>query len=396
MRVLQITGYMSGAQKIITEAVHRKIIAENSKSMILYARGHSSEINAVRYESKLANFLTRGLRKYVCKHPCFSALQTFSLIRRIRQFRPDIVHLHVLHGGNMDYVMLLRFLAKTDIPIVYTMHDMWAFTGGCYHYSSLGCEKYKEKCTCCPANKRMLDIENKYIEKSFTTKQALFSKLFALHLVTVSQWVMQEVQNSFLADYPITVIPNGIEMNIANPGQHSEQHVKTQILSVAASWTEQKGIHLLFELANKLGPEYSIHLIGTASESVRKMAPANVVFLGFCSDRKKLFSYYREADLYVSASREETFGMTFVEAALMGTRSVGYAGTAICETLDSVYGVTVDEYSAEVYADAISKLMFHHQNKLSDNQVAAIQDTYSVNRMAKDYYELYKTVLKKE
>lgn len=392
MRIVQISGALAGAQKIIEEAIHVCALEQGHESCVLYACGTPSMEKEICYESRIENLLTRGLRKYVAKHPHFSLLQTLRLIWKIERFTPDVVHLHVLHHGYTDFPVLMKYLAKRKIPVVYTMHDMWAFTGGCYHYTGLSCTEYQSGCTNCPAKKSDLDVAKCLVAKSYAAKEKLLSRLEKLHIVTVSQWVKQELSGSFLAEYPISVIPNGVSADGIRKSEaagSAQNDGKVHLLSVAASWTERKGIQLLLDLAETLGDHYEIWLVGSASEEVRKKAPKNIVFMGYCNDKSKLFDYYRDCDLYVSASQEETFGMTFVEAAYVGTRSVGYAGTAIGDTLKSVYGVAVEKYSAEAFADAIENILSQDCVKLTGEQVTEIQSRCSVEAMAQTYMDLY-------
>lgn len=392
MKIVQIGGALNGAQKIIEEAIHHRAIEHGYESYVFYAWGKSDEPRIVKYENKFENLITRTLRRYLGKLSCFSALQTRRLIRKIESIHPDIIHLHVLHHGCTDFNMLFKYLAKAQIPVVYTMHDMWAFTGGCYHYTSRGCAGYQRGCLNCPASVKELDVARFMVPCSYRAKRTLLEQLKRVHFVTVSDWVKQEMQNSFLAGYPIGVIHNGIDVDhLPLPAKNTESSpdAKRILLSVAASWSEKKGIHILLELAEKLGSQYQLWLVGAADEEIQKRAPANVVFLGYCRDRALLFQYYNNADLYVSASQEETFGMTFVEAAMMGTRSVGYAGTAIEETLNSVYGRAVKECSTDAYVEAIVQLFQHENQKLMTEQVAQIRDNFSIEHMAREYMELY-------
>lgn len=393
MKILQISGALMGAQKVIEEAIHRSALEQGYESRILYTCGIPSMDGELCYESKFENLLTRGLRKYVGKYPMLSRLQTMRLIRHLKHFDPDVVHLHVLHHGYVDYEMLFKYLAKAKVPVVYTMHDMWAFTGGCYHYTSRGCAGYQRGCLNCPASVKELDVARFMVPCSYRAKRTLLEQLKRVHFVTVSDWVKQEMQNSFLADYAIDVIHNGIDVDhlpLPASSIESRPDAKRILLSVAASWSDRKGIHILLELAEKLGDDYQLWLVGAAEEEIQKHAPANVVFLGYCRDRALLFQYYNDADLYVSASQEETFGMTFVEAAMMGTRSIGYAGTAIEETLNGVYGCAVKECSAEAYAEAVVQLFQQGTQKLRPEQVTAIRKKYSVRNMAQRYLALYK------
>ena len=186
MKLMQIGGALMGAQKVIEEAIHSYALEHGNDSCILYACGTPSMEGEICYESKIENLLTRGLRKYVIKHPLCSVLQTLRLIRYIKHFKPDIVHLHVLHHGYTDYELLFRFLAKANTPVVYTMHDMWAMTGGCYHYSATGCSGYQSGCKDCAAAQVYLDITKKYVSSSHKKKEKMLSKLNKLRLVTVS------------------------------------------------------------------------------------------------------------------------------------------------------------------------------------------------------------------
>lgn len=394
MRIIQIGSTLTGAQKEIEEAIHCSAIAHGDESLILFACGMPSMPCELCYESKVENLITRGLRKYVTKSSHCSVLQTIRLIRHIKRFKPDIVHLHILHHGYTDYELLLRYLGKLKIPVVYTMHDMWAFTGGCYHYSEVKCNGYKKGCDNCPAEKSDLDVERNKTSQSYYKKKRLLKTMDRLYIVTVSNWVKQELQESFFADYPITVISNGMkyDTNFDCLKKIKSKKYKS-LLSVATSWTLRKGIYLLMELAQELGPEYRIKLIGSVSEEIKKRAPSNISFLGYCNNRRELFQYYNESDLYVSASQEETFGMTFVEAAFMGTRSVGYNSTAISETLAMVHGNTVDEYSAKAFASAIRELFMRKNLKLSEKQVAEVRRQFSSERMSDDYLNLYSRIL---
>lgn len=392
MRIMQISGALAGAQKIIEEAIHGYALEQGHESCVLYACGTPSMEKEICYERKIENLLTRGLRKFVAKNPHFSLLQTLRLIREIERFAPDIVHLHVLHHGYTDFPLLLKYLAKKEIAVVYTMHDMWAFTGGCYHYLSRKCNGYQSGCHECPALKQELDIAKCLVPQSRYQKEKLLQKLKKLHIVTVSQWVKQEIMGSFLSDYPITVIPNGLSLESGAKMEITADRSnrdKICLLSVAASWTEKKGIYILFDIATVLGENFEIWLVGSASEELKKVAPSNVMFLGYCSDKSQLFDYYRTCDLYVSASLEETFGMTFVESAFMGTRSVGFASTAIKDTLHMVNGICVEDTTSHALSAAIKAAIISGSNRLTESEIEKIKRQLSHERMAKDYMELY-------
>ena len=391
MRIMQISGALAGAQKTIEEAIHRYLVNAGHESRILYACGQPSLDTEICYENKLENILCRAGRKYICKTSRFAALQTKRLIRQIKQYQPDLIHLHVIHHGYTDHEMLLKFLAKAKIPVVYTMHDMWAVTGGCYHYTTNGCSGPQTGCQNCPANRKLLDMAQKSTATELETKKNLLGRIEKLYVVTVSDWVGEQMKNSFLADRPIQVILNGMDLpDVADLAvkKESPAHRPIRLMGVAASWSNRKGVDKLFRLAQLLDDDYQIQLVGGVTQELKDSAPANVVFTGYCADKAQLMEQYAQADLHISASLEETFGMTFVEAALVGTRSVGFASTAITQTLKNVYGVAVEEYTAEAMCQAIQDTVAT-KTTLDAEEIARIREKLSAEKMAETYFAVY-------
>lgn len=397
MRIVQISGALMGAQKLVQEAIHRYAVQQGHDSYIFYARGFAADdMREICYEKNVENIITRGLRKYLFKDPMFSRLQTMRLISYIKQRKPDVVHLHVIHNGYTDYQLLLSKLAHMNVPIVFTMHDMWAFTGGCYHYTVEKCKGFERGCSECPAKSENLDIRKSRVQSALITKTKLFEKLSKLEIVTVSEWVKQETEKSFLKHFPIRVIPNGVEIeaskiDVTSLGAWEDN--KKHLLGVAAAWSMSKGIDIVFQIATLLGEGYVIDLIGNVSDKIRAMAPPNIHFHGYCTDKCVLSSYFQNADLYFSASLEETYGMTFVEAALAGTRSVGFRSTAITETLEIVHGICVREFSATAMSKAIMDAIAGGNGKLTQEEIAQISDSVSITKMASSYLRLYQELL---
>ena len=395
MKIVQIGGALNGAQKIIEEAIHHRAIEQGHESYIFYACGKSDEPGIIKYENRFENLLTRALRKYVGKMSCYSALQTRRLIRKIESIQPNIIHLHVLHHGYTDYMMLFKYLVKEQIPVVYTMHDMWAFTGGCYHFRSLNCAGFQTGCGNCQCLPNLLDTTLTNVTEEWKKKKELFEKVRNLNIVAVSAWVAEEVRRGFLAQFPISVIPNGVlQCNRDKPLPNCAPDKKFQIICVAASWTKEKGIDILLKLAKLLSDEAELLLVGGVADEMLAKAPSNIRFYGYCSDREKLFDLYRMATIHVSASLEETYGMTFVEAALAGTRSVGFASTAIEETLQGVYGVAVEQFTAYALRDAIITIKQEKKGKLSIKEIECVADRYSVIIMADKYLSLYEKIMR--
>ena len=395
MKVLQIGGTFVAAQEKIELAIHKKLLCEGDDSNILYAIGNSNDKKIIRYENEFDSFVRRLLRKLLGKKPSFSRLSTYKLISYIKKINPDLVNLHILHHGYLDYILLLEFLADSKIPVVFTLHDMWAFTGGCYYYTAENCDKFIFSCENCPASAERLDNSPKKCEYYRNLKKDLFERFDKLTFVAVSDWVASEAKKSFLSEYDIRVIENGIDVPETLPKESvlSENNV-VRIISVATWWDERKGIHRIFETARLLGDGYRFDLVGSASDDIMAQAPENVSFLGYVNDKNDLIRLYFESDVHLSASLEETFGMTFIEAAFAGTRSIGYASTAITGTLLGVKGIAVSEYTPEALAKAIKETSDLNKCKLSVDEINEIIDRYSSETMADKYLYLYKDILR--
>lgn len=395
MYVLQIGGTYVGAQKLIEGETHRWLMKNGCESHVLFAVGESDNRNVICYETHFENICRRGLCKIFGNNPRFARWQTYRIIRYIKKWKPDVVHLHVLHHGYIDYILLLDYLAREKLPVVYTMHDMWAATGGCYYYSAQRCEKFQDGCRTCEADPATLDCRPKQTEKLFSVKKALFEKLDKLCFVAVSPWVEAEARRTMLARYPICTVRNALASPL-NVDSSRQATGKFRILGVAACWDKRKGIDRFFELAQLLGDRFEIKLVGDAEETVKAKAPRNILFLGRVNDPAQLFALYAQADLHVSMSFEETFGMTFIEAALAGTKSMGFNKTAIPYVIEKVYGYVLKSDQVAEMADAIFALSKHRENcKLNSEQLIAVQDYFSSDKMARSYYAVYEKVMVK-
>lgn len=395
MRILQVGAAFVGAQKLIEGEIHRWLIKNGHESKVLFAVGEPDDNNTVCYETPIERLLRRTMCKAFGTNPCFSFLQTRRIVWHIKRWKPDVVHLHVLHHGYVDYIFLFNYLARKRIPVVFTLHDMWAATGGCYHYSAQRCEKFQDGCRACEADPATLDCRPKQTEKLFSVKKALFEKLDKLCFVAVSPWVEAEARRTMLARYPICTVWNALAspLNVDLP---QEATGKFRILGVAACWDKRKGIDRFFELAQLLGDRFEIKLVGDVEETVKAKAPRNILFPGRVNDPAQLFALYAQADLHVSMSFEETFGMTFVEAALAGTKSMGFNKTAIPYVIEKVYGYVLKSDQVAEMAETIFALSQHRENcKLNSEQMAAVRDYFSSDKMAWSYHALYEKVMVK-
>ena len=396
MRVVQIGGFHIGAQRTIEESIHQYLQQQGDEGYIGYAYGESLEPGTWCYTNSVESILTRGMRKIIRKKESFALLQTIRLIMKLRKLKPDIIHLHVIHDGYIDYVKLFKFIIHEHIPVVYTMHDLWAITGGCYHYTHLHCDGFTVGCKYCPAKSEQLDCARSLVPKSYDLKKKMLSQISMYASVAVSKWVSEELHKSYLVRKPIFVVYNCIDQpdlkKIRNYPSLPRNR-KYRLIGIANNWNLSKGIDKMYEIAKSLGFDYEILLVGNIDDYTKSEAPGNISFFGYCQSKDQMFSLLCEADLYVCTSLEETFGMTIVEAACVGTRSIGFDSTAVKEILRLTDGFCVTDLSTATMCNEIKIIIEKAENKLLAEKVEKIKALFSVEKMSQEYYQIYKSVI---
>ena len=392
MRILQVGATFVGAQKKIEYAIHQHMLRQSHDSSILYAIGESDDRNIVCYENRLDSLVRRALRKVLGKNPRFALISTLKLIRRIKEYRPDLIHIHIIHHGYLDYGLLLKHIAKQKIPVIFTAHDMWFFTGGCYYYSEIGCDRFKTGCVDCPKSSSELDCRRGATEKYLKKKLSLFKKLSDVSFVSVSPWVHSEIKKSSLASYPLYTVMNAVD-NVNYTPLAKTKREKFTVIGVAANWDGRKGLNRFYELGLALKDLCDIILVGNVEESLKDGAPSNITFYGYAKSTDELYDLYASCDLHVSMSFEETFGLTFVEAALCGIRSIGFNSTAIPAVIEKTHGYVISPCSVGGVTEKIRQLIQNREScEITEEEGLEIKEYFSPKRMALEYQRVYEEI----
>lgn len=357
MTIVQINAvYAFSSTGRTTEELHKALLASGHQSYV-FCTDTSDTANGIYcvgtvFERKLHAFLSRltGLQGY------FSYHATRKLIVRLRKIKPDVVHLRNLHANFINLKMLLRFLQKEQIPVVITLHDCWLFTGRCCHYLQDNCDKWKTVCKNCPALHRY--NSSWFFDRSTKMqrdKQRLFGALPKLAVVGVSDWVLGEAKQSFMAkNASFYRIYNWIDLerfSVKESAQKSET-VPT-VLCVAQNWSEQKGLYDVISVA-EMRPEYDFIMVGELPPSCR--LPRNIHAIGAVNDTKALAELYRNASVLLHLSHQETFGKVIAESLACGTPAVVYDTTALPELIGADCGMVVafgDRDGAATAVDAV-------------------------------------------
>lgn len=368
MKILQInTVCGTGSTGRIAVGLADILKAEGHDCRIAYGRDTPPEFCreiAVRIGNDWDVCLHGVATRLFDAHGFGSKQTTARFLDWVREYDPDLIQLHNIHGYYLNIELLFDYLKKAGKPVVWTLHDCWSYTGHCAYYTAAGCGRW-ETADCsggCPQPEQYPKCIRKGDSAgNFRRKRAAFVGVPNLTLVTPSHWLAEEVKRSFLGEYPVEVIPSGIDLEQFKPTPGNFRQLyglekKRVLLGVANGWGIRKGISDFMELAGLLDPDSRIVMVGLNRQEIKRL-PANVLGLERTGSVRELAEIYTMADVYLNLSREETQGMTTVEALACGTPVLTYNQTAVPETVDSTCGVVVSPGVQNVL-DALDKVRF--------------------------------------
>lgn len=390
-----------GSHGRIAEEIGQLVINRGGDSYIAYGRyinqGNSTPL-------KIGN--KWGIYNHVLqtrlfdKHGLASQKATQKLINEIIKIKPDIIHLHNIHGYYINYPILFHFLSNYNVPVIWTLHDCWSFTGHCAHYVFKHCNKWKTTCQKCPQlNQYPISWGIDRSTQNHIDKRTWFTSLKKLTFVPVSNWLSHELKESFLKDFPIRVIHNGININNFSPRNISKEEKginnKHVILGVASVWSNRKGLDDFIKIRELLSNEYSIILVGLSSKQIRNL-PKGIIGIQRTNSITELAEFYSIADVFLNPTWEDTFPTTNLEALACGTPVITYHTGGSIEAIDEKTGIIVEPGDIETLVNEIKRIC----NRTDKNIIRkycrqrAIE-YFDKNQRYEDYYQLYLDLLKK-
>ena len=346
---------------------------------------------------KLNDYLDAATSMLGGRHGLGSKYVTTELIKKVEEISPDIIHLHNIHGYYLNYPILFRYLAQAKSKVVWTLHDCWPMTGHCTHFDEIGCEKWKSQCHDCPllhAGYKSLFFDRS--RSNYQLKKELFTSVPDMTIVTVSEWLKGKVEESFLKNYPVRVIRNGIDIDVFKPVT-SDLRKKLQIadgkivlLGVASAWGKGKGLDEFCELSKN--DSFQVVLIGV-SDSVKKRLPDSIIAIKRTTDQKELAAYYTMADVYVNPTHCDSFPTVNLEALACGTPVVTYRTGGSPEAVDEMTGLVVDKGDFEGLVDAINFIHSHKEQYPPTECRRRAEHCFDRRNRFRDYIDLYQSVL---
>lgn len=387
MKVLFInTVYGRGSTGRIVKELGEALEAQGDSYMVAYGRGKRLDDPHCYYiGGKLTAAFHAGLSRLTDRAGFYSTAATRKLLRFIRQYQPDVIHLHNLHGYYINISVLFRYLKEEfKGKVIWTLHDCWSMTGHCAHFTYIGCEKWKTECSQCPQKKHypgsyLLDCAC----KNYRQKSSLFTEIDHLTVVTVSQWLKSIAEQSFLKKHPIRCIYNGIDQTKFRPKSNRVKQElgignKKMILLISNGWNARKGLDKVLAVAQAAPKDWQFVMIGLQPDQIKKL-PSNITGIERVWDQEKLIEYYSAADVFFHPSVEETFGLVTAEAISCGTPAVVYDSTACPELIwDERCGRVLDLCATE--EEVIAALEAAMQEKtVEGKETFSLKDSVAAN-----------------
>lgn len=403
MKIAQVdVNYNHSSTGKIVADIDSGLTDDGHITMAFFGRGVDSRMHNVYRISTKPEVLFHALGTRISglvDH--FSPLSTQRLIKHLEAFKPDIVHLHDLHGYFVNIYSIVDYLKVKRIPTVWTFHCEFMYTGKCGY--AFDCEKWKTECKNCPdlsGYPKSLFFD--FTTRMFHEKENLFKNFDLLHLASPSEWLANRMRMSIVRDKPISIVHNGID--VATFSRHDPSELKSLlgikneyiVLSVGADLlSERKGGRWVVELA-KRNPNADIIFVMVGVDNIPAQIPANVRVIPRVFDQNLLAKYYSLANVLLLTSSRETFSMVSAESLACGTPVIGFDSGAPKEIVLPGYGEFVPYGNLE----ALESLLLGVKNgkvklRSKDECRQFARSRYSKHGMVQAYLSIYQQLIKK-
>lgn len=353
---------------------------------------------------RLSTYLHGILTRSFDRHGLGSTFATRAFVRKLREINPDIIHIHNIHGYFLNYPIFFDYLRDSDVKVIWTVHDCWLYTGHCYHYDFIGCNRWQTGCGHCPqrgAFPRSLVIDRSH--RNFIDKKKYFTSVppERMTIVPVSDWMCSEMKRSFLKDYPFRVIHNGIDTSVFRP-YSTDTDIRKRlgiaadkkiILGLASIWSPEKGLDDFIRLATMLSPDETIVLVGVDPRTARRL-PTSIKWIRRTENIDMLAQLYSAATAFVNPTYQDNYPTVNLEAISCGTPVVTYRTGGSIESITPETGRIVAQGDTDGLLTAVREIEKIGKKGFTDNCRAFALANFRKEDRYHDYLKLYESMLK--
>lgn len=388
----------SGSTGRIAEELGVMALENGWRSIVAYGRWACQSRSELMRIGNRPGILWHGFKSVLFdSHGLGSVGATRKFVHEVAMMKPDIIHLHNIHGYYINYPILFDFLAKSHIPVVWTLHDCWSVTGHCAHFQDIGCQKWERGCERCPGivtgnyPKSFLDNSR----SNYQNKKRWFTSLPNLTIVPVCNWLDEIISRSYLSGFNRRVIVNGIDLRVFRPCDCREKidarfgtHGKPICLAVASNWNRTKGLYDMFALRESLSSKAVIFMVGLNRKQIKHL-PAGIIGIEKTENINSLVELYNAADVYVNPTYQDTFPTVNIEAIACGVPVVTYNTGGCADIIDESTGYVVPTGRVNELCDRIRKVLQDGKKHYTANCRTRAEHHFNKVDRYKDYMDLY-------
>ena len=391
-----------GSHGRIAEEIGQLVMQNGWESYIAYGRwANLSKSHLIKIGSMWDERWHGVQSRLLDNHGLASKKATKQLINSIKEIKPDIIHLHNIHGYYLNYPLLFEFLSHTEIPVVWTLHDCWTMTGHCSHFMISGCEKWKTECyDCCELKEYPTAWWRDNSRNNYKQKKYWFNLIPDMTIVPVCEWLSGVVSESFLKGNNKQRIYNGIDISIFRPQTENNvrdvRNKKYHVIAVASKWTDRKGLSDILKIREVLCDDYQITIVGLTEKQCKKLS-YNINCIVRTNSVKELAELYSTADVFINPTYEDNFPTTNIEALACGTPVVTYRTGGSPEAIDEQTGLVVEVGDIYGLVDGIKKVcQSDHKEETRRLCRERAVNYFNKNDRYLEYIDLYNSLLKRK
>lgn len=383
MKIVYINTFNHGSTGRICTSLASFMKEKGNEVYCFYGREEDNSIPGWKFigEDKLSILLNY----YTGKIGSYHKINTKRLIKRLEEIKPDVIHLHNIHGNYLNFDLLFDYLSKSDAKIIFTLHDEFLATGRCA-YIPANCDRRAHQCDHCQF---LEDYPRAKVDRAhslFLKKIQYLDSLKNVTFVSPSKWL----QNSFLSSdigrgRNCVVINNGFDLSKIERKEIKRENNKIRLFAAAFEWNELKGRHILAELSQKLDlNKYELIVAGGIQDNYK--FPAEIQYFPKMS-KEKLAELYLSSDIFLMPTFNDNFPTVLIESLSYGLPIISFNSGGCSEIFDSSTGVVTKERTADSLLEEINKFDF---KKFSKENCYKRAKEFSFDKFLNKYYDLYK------